>query len=48
MLNNSGSLQPSNNLFFSQKIKGSTEKNKDSNLFSSEKHPKINNTKQFR
>ena len=38
MQDNSGSLQQSNNLFFSQKIKGSSEK-KDSNLFSSEKHP---------
>ena len=39
MLNNLGSFQESNNLFFSQKIKGSTEKKKDSNLFSTEKHP---------
>ena len=39
MLNNLGSLQESNNLFFSQKQKGSIEKNRDSNLFSSEKHP---------
>ena len=39
MFNNPNSIQESNNLFFSQKIKGLSDYNYNSNYYSSEKQP---------